>query len=206
MNGEGDTDLDMLTNYFWNIDLAEALVPCFHGVELALRNSIHREFTKAYGTDMWFYQPEVLDSGGLEKLSDALRKAAARPPLTSGKLVAAFTFGFWVSLLSSRYEKQYWQPDGFSRLKAVFPDAPGVGRHHIAKRFNEILDLRNRVFHFERVWHRPTLETEHANIHEVIGWISPTLHQAIHAVDDFPAIHKGRSGVETRLRVHLGIA
>jgi hypothetical protein len=146
---ESEDDLDMLTNYFWNIDLAEALVPCLHGVELALRNSIHREFSNRYVTDMWFYLPGVLDSGGLEKLAEAVRKASHKPPLRAGKVVAAFTFGFWVSLLSSRYEKQYWQPDSFALVKAVFPHATGVGRHDISKRFNEILELRNRVFHFE---------------------------------------------------------
>ena len=30
----GGNDLEMLTNYFWNIDLVEALVPCMHAVEL----------------------------------------------------------------------------------------------------------------------------------------------------------------------------
>jgi hypothetical protein len=37
----GGSDLEMLTNYFWNIDLVEALAPCMHAVELALRNSLH---------------------------------------------------------------------------------------------------------------------------------------------------------------------
>ncbi len=27
-------DLEMLTNYFWNMDLAEGLMPALHGVEL----------------------------------------------------------------------------------------------------------------------------------------------------------------------------
>ncbi len=55
------SDLEMLTNYFWNIDLIEALVPCLHAVELALRNSIHAALTTQYGTEMWFYQPGVLE-------------------------------------------------------------------------------------------------------------------------------------------------
>lgn len=46
------TDMEMMVNYFWNIDLAEALVPCLHAAELALRNSIDRTLTAHFGTDM----------------------------------------------------------------------------------------------------------------------------------------------------------
>lgn len=198
-----DNDLEMLTNYFWNIDLAEALVPCLHGVELALRNSIHSEFSHQYDTDMWFYQPGVLDSGGLEKLSEAVRKASHKPPLVAGRVVAAFTFGFWVSLLSSRYDKMYWQPNGYALLKAVFPHAESVGRHDISKRFNEILELRNRVFHYEGIWHRPALAEEHARIHEAIQWINPTLQHAILAVDNFPEVYESRDHVRQQLIEHL---
>ena len=34
-------NLHMLTNYFWNMDLAEALFPSLHAVEVALRNTIN---------------------------------------------------------------------------------------------------------------------------------------------------------------------
>lgn len=118
------SDLDMLTNYFWNIHLGESLMPCLHAVELALRNSVHNEFSEQYGNEMWFYIPGVLDSGGIEKLSDALQKVAQKPPLTAGKLVAAFTFGFWVSLFASRHEELYWRPNNFARLQGVFPPRP----------------------------------------------------------------------------------
>jgi hypothetical protein len=68
----GGTDLDMIVNYFWDIDLAEAIVPCLHAAELALRNSIHDAFATHYGTDLWFYQPGVLEPGQLGELSRAL--------------------------------------------------------------------------------------------------------------------------------------
>jgi len=66
--------------------------------------------------------------------------------------------------------------------------------------------LRNRVFHYEGIWHRSALLQEHADIHEAIGWISPTMQKAILAVDAFPAIHAGRARVESGLKTHLGIA
>lgn len=202
---ENGSDLDMLTNYFWNFHLAEALMPCLHGVELTLRNSVHDTFTEHYRTEMWFYIPEVLDSGGLEQLSRALQKVAQKPPLTAGKLVAALTFGFWVSLFNSRYEKIYWRPNNFERLYRVFPEAEKPSYKDISKRLQKILNLRNRVFHYEGIWHRPDLLQEHADIHEMIGWISPDMHRAILSVDKFPSVLSSRTEVEAGLKQHLGI-
>jgi hypothetical protein len=201
----GGTDLDMLTNYFWNIDLVEALVPSMHAVELALRNSLHNALTVHYGTDMWFYQPGVLESPGVINLGRALQEAAQKPPLRAGKIVAALSFGFWVSLLGGKYEQRLWQPNNFALQKTVFPHASGVSQQAIARRFDAILKLRNRCFHHEGIWYRSTLPQEHNDIYEAIGWISPTLQQAILAVDDFPQVALGRAHVETNLKAHLGI-
>ena len=201
----GGTDLDMLTNYFWNIDLIEALVPCMHAVELALRNSLHNALTSHYGTDMWFYQPGVLESGGVINLGKALQDAAQKPPLQAGKIVAALSFGFWVSLLGGKYERRLWQPNSFALQKTVFPHAAGVSQQAIAQRFHAILKLRNRCFHHEGIWFRPALLHEHAEIHETIGWINPTLQQAILAVDNFPQAVAGRADVQVRLKDHLAI-
>jgi hypothetical protein len=199
------TDLDMLTNYFWNIDLIEALVPCMHAVEVALRNSLHNALTVHYGTDMWFYQPGVLESQGIINLGRALQDAAQKPPLRAGKIVAALNFGFWVSLLGGKYEQRLWQPNSFALQKTVFPHASGVSRQAIAQRFDAILKLRNRCFHHEGIWYRPTLQQEHSDIHEAIGWINPTLQQAILAVDNFPQTATGRAQVEANLKAQLGI-
>lgn len=201
----GGSDLEMVTNYFWNIDLSEALVPCMHAVELALRNSIHSALSEHYDSDMWFYQPGVLDSGELGALSKALRKVSRKPPLLSGRLVAALSFGFWVSLLDARYEQQLWQPNGYALVRRVFPYSGTLSVRDISRRFNRILDLRNRAFHHEGIWHRPNLLQEHADIHEAIGWISPTLQQAILAVDNFVENFQRRPQVEADLKRHLGI-
>jgi hypothetical protein len=74
----GGTDLEMLTNYFWNIDLVEALVPSMHAVELALHNSLHNALTVHSGTDMWYYQPGVLESPSVINLGRALQEAAQK--------------------------------------------------------------------------------------------------------------------------------
>ena len=201
----GASDLEMVTNYFWNIDLAEALVPSLHGIELALRNSIHTALTAHYGTEMWFYLPGLLESGQLNQLAAALRNVSNRPPLVAGKLVAELNFGFWVALLSARYEQRVWQPQSYALLATVFPHATGLSRKQIHDHLNPIRDLRNRVFHHEPIWYQMNLLQLHADIHQAIRWISPTLHRAIHAVDGFPTAHAGKAQVEASLKAHLGI-
>lgn len=200
------TDLDMLVNYFWDIDLAEAIVPCLHAAELALRNSIHDAFTTKYETDMWFYLPGVLEPGQLGQLSRALKQLADRRATpTSGRIVAELTAGFWTAVLSDPYNQRIWQPQSFAMLRTVFPQSASLPRQVIQTRFNTIRRIRNRVFHFEAIFDRPDLLGDHADIHEAIGWISPTLQTAILAVDTFPQIANGRAQVEIDLKNQLGI-
>jgi hypothetical protein len=199
------SDLEMLTNYFWNIALAEGLVPTLHAVELALRNTIHQALATRYGTDLWFSQSGVLGSGQLIEFNTAYRRVLRKPPVTAGKLVAELNFGFWVTLLSGPYEQTLWRPNWYALLRTAFPHVAN-SRKHIHDRFNAIRLLRNRVFHHEAIWHRPNLPQEHADIHAAIGWISPTLHAAIQAVDNFPANFGGKARVEADLKARLGIA
>lgn len=203
---ENGSDLAMLTNYFWNIDLIEALVPCMHAVELALRNSLHFALAERYGTEMWFYTPGVLDSHGIVNLGRALQYLSRNQPVTAGKIVSVLNFGFWVSLLAGRYEQSLWQPDGFALQHHVFPHAVGIGHEDIAKRFDAILKLRNRCFHHEKIWNRPNLPQDHLDIHEAIGWISPTLQTAILSADNFAPIFNGKAQVEADLRQRFTIS
>jgi hypothetical protein len=201
------SDLEMITNYFWDIALAEALLPALHGVELALRNSLHTQLTLHYGSNMWFYMPNVLEPGQLSQLAGALRQLAdRRTQPTDGHIVAELTFGFWVTLISDRYQQRLWQPNGYALLKSVFPNVTGLSRQQIHQRYNLIRrELRNRVFHHEAIWDRPNLQQEHRDIREAIRWISPTLEHAISGVDRFPQVLLGRAQFQTDLRAHLGM-
>jgi hypothetical protein len=200
------SDLDMLTSYFWNIDLAEALVPCLHAVELALRNSIHTACSAHYGTDLWFYTPQLLESGQLSEFSRAFQKVAKKSAPIAPYLVAELPFGFWVTLLSGPYDQPIWAPNHFALLRAVFPHTTN-SRDQIHTRFNHIRMLRNRVMHHEAIWDQTkiNLPQKHTEIHEAIQWISPTLGRAIQAVDSFQTNFNGRAQVEAGLKQRLGI-
>ena len=200
----GGGDLEMLTNYFWNINLAEALIPCMHIVEIALRNTLHTTLSDHFSNDMWFYEDQVwkpINFGISPMLLPRLQKAQA----LVGRIVAELSFGFWVSLLNAPYEQRIWQPNSYDLLFTAFPNASGWSRKQISDRFTAIKDLRNRTFHYEPIWYRPNLRQEHSGTHQAVEWISPALHSTMQIVDNFQSALDGKAGVETKLRRHFGI-
>ncbi|MCC6793148.1 MAG: hypothetical protein IT336_15805 [Thermomicrobiales bacterium] len=201
------SDLEMLTNYFWNMALSESLYPALHAVELALRNTIHTTLTARYLTQTWWHQTGVLlprqHTMILDIENDYLQKH--RTNITPGRLIAELNFGFWTTLLSHPYESRIWRQRQFYLLHQAFPHAGRFKRDEIHKRFNHIrIYLRNRVMHYEAIYDRPNLLQEHAEIHNAIRWISPELHQGIHAVDSFNEIYDGRQRVYNKLHNRLG--
>lgn len=202
--GNHGSDLDMLVNYFWNIDLAEALVACLHAAELALRNSLNDILVNHFHTDMWFYQPGFLQSGQLMEFAKALGKVANKPYPLAGRLVAELTFGFWTAIISSPYDA-FWKPNGYQLLYQVLPHATGISRKTICAQFIEIKNLRNRIAHYEAIWYLKDLGQKHQDIHQAIQWISPTLGQAILSVDKFQVVFNGRQEVQAALKAYLGI-
>lgn len=201
------SDVEMITNYFWDIALAEALFPVLHAVELALRNSLHTQLSHRFGSNMWFYVPGVLEPGQMSQLANAFRQLSdRRTQPTDGHIVAELTFGFWVTLISDPYQQRLWQPSGYALMQSVFPNTAGLSRRDIHRRYNLIRrDLRNRVSHHEAIWDRPNLQQEHLDILEAIRWISPTFAQAIAGIDRFATVLAGRTQFQADLRSHLGI-
>lgn len=185
-------NLHMLANYFWNIALSESLYPTLHGVELALRNTIHATLSDRYNTEEWWDRPHTLYRDQRRHL-DGKRQAyfdKQGVPITPGQLVAELTFGFWVIVLSGTHVSNIWRWKRYQLVDQAFPYRSGVLLLDIYRRFNTIRQLRNRVMHFERIFDRPDIRGDHAEIHEAIQWISPDLHAGIHAVDSFLEVYQ----------------
>lgn len=216
----GGSDLEMLVNYYWNIDLCKSLYPAIHALEISLRNSIHTAIRDHYGTPFWFDLPDVLLSRQLEMIKKAREDLDERGrPQTPDDIVAALMLGFWVTLFNKPFElplppapaHQLAWHDAHSRpsrlFQATFPHAPNAmqSRRKISRRCNSILWLRNRVMHHETIWKYDNLADRHAAILEMIGWINPTMQTTIAFCDDFPMIHAGgKAAIEAKLRAHLG--
>jgi len=204
------SDLDMAVTYLYSIVLSEALYTPLGVLEVTLRNGVHAALTASYGSPAWYDLRGVLEPNQADDVVRAKRRIAALgKPVNPGRVVADLHFGFWVSLLSSLYDARFWRPDKARLLKRAFPNIPVPLRQRttIYARYNTLRALRNRVFHHEPIWNRPTLVQDYRTLYEAIEWISPDMAAACRLVDRFPAVlTNGRSSVEAALKQHLGLS
>lgn len=98
------TDEQMLSNYFWNIALCEALYPGLNMLEISLRNAIHSSLTTEFGTDLWFDIPNLLKRWQPGEIAEARNTIANRGnQVTADRIVAELKCGFWTTILSRDY-------------------------------------------------------------------------------------------------------
>ena len=95
--------------YRLNTQISESLYPLLSNLEIALRNSIHNSFAIHYkSADCFsqFKQAELLDQVNVAK-----RKILTEQnQMTTNKVVAELTFGFWTALFNKQYAKDFWKP------------------------------------------------------------------------------------------------
>ncbi|WNJ87965.1 hypothetical protein [Bosea sp. 685] len=164
--------------YTWNTAVSAAFYGPLQGLEIALRNAMHRELAALYGVD-WYDNPATgLDMGSLNRISAArsdLRRDgyADDPP----HIVAALSFGFWVALLGAggrlvvggkaNYEMTVWRPAVFR----AFPHVK-ISRKAAHAPLDYLRTFRNRIAHHEPILDRH-LAADYASLQQVAGWISP---------------------------------
>lgn len=189
---DGASPVVVLARYLLNLALCESLYGPLQLCEVGLRNSIHRHLTHLLQREDWFDASDFVLSGwATRQIMDTKDKIARNGKLvTAGRVVAELPFGFWTNLFEAHYEERTrFLPAG---IKAVFPHLP-KSRHRrkeIKRRLDEIRLLRNRVFHHERIVHWVDLGQKHEAIIEVIGWISPELHEMACSLDRFEVIRQ----------------
>ena len=166
--------------YTWNTAISAAFYGPLQGLEVTLRNAMHRQLAGYYGSE-WYDNPVVgLDTRCLGRIEVARRAVENTghivvPP----RIVAALSFGFWVSLLGSGgrivpagrkadYEKTLWRP----ALRGAFPHCNPLIRKQVHSPLNDLRLLRNRIAHHEPIFARHLME-DHKRILDVTGWISP---------------------------------
>ena len=149
-----------------NTALSAAFYGPLQGLEVTLRNALHRQLVKRYGP-AWYDNPRTaLDRGAVERVR-AARSEQGRPRHGAHSLiVATLSFGFWISLLGpggrtatgrkANYEMTLWRP----ALRAAFAHRAPLTRRQVHRPLNDLRALRNRIAHHEpkRVAiHRATL-------------------------------------------------
>ncbi len=185
-------EAEVCARYLWNVALSEALYPAFNHVEVALRNAFHREASVHRKSAMWFLgtRPDgarlLLDRewGQVEKARNDLVDRGK--PITPGGIIAELQLGFWTALFYKPYASILYAPIA----QTIFPGATNaqIRRPDVEKRLRCIREFRNRVFHHEPIWNRPTLIADHVLILETIEWMSPALHATVAMLDRFPGV------------------
>ena len=148
--------------------ICSSLYPILQTLEVALRNSLHNVISNHIKNKYWFIQNNLLRSLEINIVQNTLHDIKkVNKPVNSDLVVSQLSFGFWTNILDKRYEQIFWP----HLLKLAFPYIPRSQRtrDHISRRFNKVRNLRNRIFHHQRIWHWLDLPKQHSDMIEAIG-------------------------------------
>lgn len=160
--------------YAWNIRAGATLYPFLQLNEVALRNAVHRALVSQFGAE-WPYSQGFLralprpERESFESGRRRLERTLGVSRASTGDVVAAQTYWFWVMLLTARFEERIWARE----FAASFPAAPTrIDREIVQRRADSIRRLRNRIAHWE-----PLLDYDLVGAHQraasMVRWISP---------------------------------
>ncbi len=167
--------------YLWNTAVSAAFYGPLQGLEVVLRNAIHRQLSERYGSAWYGNLDAGLDRGAQGRIRQALLELDREGSTNDiPRLIATLSFGFWVSLLGSggrlesgrkaNYEMTLWR----AALRQGFAHRTTLTRRQAHSPLNELRLLRNRIAHHEPIFAR-NLTADHARILEVMGWLSPEM-------------------------------
>lgn len=179
--------------YEINIKLSEVLYPSLQTFEITFRNRINEVLIDKYGRNWCDGLVLKLENYDVETITKAKNKIKKKP-ITQGRVMAELNLGFWIGLLT----KKYYSQSIFNKcIKDIFPNVSPSERafQKIAPRFKEeILNLRNRVFHHEPIWDKNyKLEQKYSYMCWVLSWISPEVAIWMKSYDTFQNVYKAVS-------------
>jgi hypothetical protein len=168
--------------YWWNIAVSEAFYAPLHCLEVSLRNAAHQQLARRFDRSDWWHAAP-LTRAGLRLVADAEEKLVMRGRArTSDDMVAALSFGFWVSLFSRTFDRSLWVPG----LHSALPHYRGP-RRVLHRELHSVLLFRNRIMHHEPV-HNRHLEADHRTIRRLLGYVSPAMAHQLERYDRVPEV------------------
>lgn len=177
----------LICTYLWNIAVCESLYSPLQMAEIGLRNAINRVLTAKCG-DSWFDQLPLCQSQEEALTAAQIYLAKHGKNRTPHRLISELSFGFWTSFFNKEHEST-----GLchSIIKNAFPRASKYDRNSklMHMRWTQIRELRNRVFHHEKITSAPDLKQQHQCILEVIRWMSPELAELESKLDRFTPVY-----------------
>ncbi len=166
-----------VAHYKANIEISESFYPMLSVLEIALRNNLDFQLKRKFKDDNWFENSEfikIVNRFQIDRVSEARNKILReKKAITTGRIIAELSFGFWTSLLDSKFEKNLWK-----NIRLAFPNCPKSIRKRktMSSKFNGIRKFRNRIFHHEAVsWNYAALTNYKEEIIEGIDWLESGL-------------------------------
>jgi hypothetical protein len=201
---DGADEALTLSRYTLNMALSEALYPVLQFAEIALRNVVHKAMTARCQTDTWYDHANARLLGWQnQKVAEAkISLQQNGKQITPGRIVAELNFGFWTGFFNLGHGQT---GVGHYLARRAFPHAPAADQdfHKLGQRWKKVRDLRNRVFHHERIIHWNDLNARHQAILEIIAWMSPELNDLAVVLDRFSVIKSaGLAPWLTKLQHH----
>ena len=188
LDATGSNREEAILLHVWNTAVSSAFYESLQILEVTLRNAMNRRLNGRYG-EAWYDNFETgLNQGALIRIKSAKNQLTGLgynhdPP----RVVAALSFGFWVSLLKrgdeADYEMTLWRP----ALRGSFPHRETLERSMAFGQLNTLRLLQNRIAHHEPIFSRNLVE-EHELILEIVGWMSPTTRSWIEHQIRVPAL------------------
>ena len=192
-NGDPATALHL---YTLNARLSEALYIPLQTLELALRNRVHSVMSDLFSEGWLLQGDEWLCEKQVRKVRGVLEDLSLnRKPHTPSQVVSALSFGFWTALLGKEYE-QLWRKALHEIARK--PNGKRVSRKSLSAPLTTIRKLRNPIAHHEAIL-QYNLPQHHADIRQIIGWLSPEAEQWCAGCDRFPTVYQANT-------YHLAIA
>ena len=207
--------------YERNTLLSQAFYRPLQGLEVAFRNTIHNQLTKAFQREDWWcvasigilksrqanallsilerlHEQEVQKQRKLLKLKkkEEIPFGHSIPTPLPGKVVAELSFGFWVGIIGPGYSESLWMP----HLHKAFPNTR-KSRSECHKPLNKIRLLRNRIAHHEPIFTR-NLKYDYSLILEIIGWINEDAARWVRHTSRFEEAYYG-TGLEGLLNKYI---
>jgi hypothetical protein len=122
-------------------------------------------------------------------VDDARRKLSSRHTgRVADDMVAELSFGFWVSLVSSVYDRSLWVP----YLHRAFPGYRGP-RRRLHDELHTMLLFRNRIMHHEPIHYRH-LDADHRTLVRALAYLSPSMVQQLGPRDRVALVLRQRPG------------
>ena len=173
---ETGNDLEQsLRLYSWNTEISAAFYAPLQGLEICLRNALHRELATVYGLHWYDNRATGLTPQARDHIDRARRELLRESkPDDAPHIVAALPFGFWERLLTHgprgkrNYEITLWRP----ALHKAFPHAQPRRRQTVHAPIQQLRNLRNRIAHHEPIFRR-NLQADYDDILRVLGWMCP---------------------------------